>query len=263
MAGLRDTFNTQAERYDRARPAYPSQVIDDLGELAAIGPGSRVLEIGCGTGQATIPLAERGCSILAVEIGSDLAAVARRNLAAFPNVEVVIAAFEEWPLPAQPFDAVVTATAFHWIDPDVRVGKAADALRPGGALAIIDTEHVAGGDEAFFAAAQACYEHWDPSTPPGLRLQPADRIPMDSREIESSGRFGPVTYRRYERDLGYSRAEYLDLLQTYSGHIALEASDRDGLLECIGQLIDRDFGGRITKRYLTQLRVARRLDRKP
>ena len=105
--------------------------------------------------------------MVAVELGPALAAVARRNLARFPAVEVVTAAFEDWPLPAEPFDMVLAATAFHWIDPAVRVVKAADALRPGGVLATVSTHHVAGGDESFFAEAQACYERWDPETPPG------------------------------------------------------------------------------------------------
>ncbi|MBV9281092.1 MAG: class I SAM-dependent methyltransferase, partial [Chloroflexi bacterium] len=128
---LRRTFDQAAELYDRARPGYPRELFDDLTELAGIGPGCRVLEIGCGTGQATVPLAERGCQIVAVELGADMAAVARRNLARFASVTVVVSAFEDWPLPAGPFDAVVSATAFHWIDPAVRVTKAADALRPG------------------------------------------------------------------------------------------------------------------------------------
>src|SRR6266542_609432 len=139
---LRITFDEDAERYDRARPGYPAALFDDLMTLAGLGPGSRVLEIGCGTGQATIPLAERGCEIVAVEIGPHLAAVARRNLGRFLSAQVVTASFEDWPLPPAPFDAVVSATAFHWLDPAVRVVKAADALCPGGALATIATHHL-------------------------------------------------------------------------------------------------------------------------
>jgi SAM-dependent methyltransferase len=255
-ARLRATFDEAAERYDRARPGYPPAVFDDLAELAGLGPGCRVLELGAGTGQATVPLAERGSQIVAVELGAGLAAVAGRNLARFPLVQVVVAAFEDWPLPPEPFDVVVAATAFHWIDPAVRVSKAADALRPGGALAVISTHHVAGGDQEFFAEVQACYERWDPATPPGLRLPTPAQIPMRSDELDRSGRFGPVVFRRHEWELGYSTAAYLEVLSTYSGHLALAPEARGGLFDCIADLIDSHHGGRISKRYLTELQVA-------
>jgi SAM-dependent methyltransferase len=257
--GLRVTFDEDAERYDRARPGYPAAIFDDLAELAGIGPGCRVLEIGCGTGQATIPLAERGCEVVAVELGAELAEVARRNLARFPDVQVVNAAFESWPLPPEPFDVVLSATAFHWIDPAVRVVKSADALRPGGVLATIDTHHVAGGTEPFFVDAQDCYERWDPATPPGIRLPPADTVPLEGEELTRSGRFAPPQFRRHATDIPYTSASYIDVLLTYSGHRALEPTSQRGLLDCIAGLIDDRYGGQIVKRYLSLLRVARRL----
>lgn len=255
---LRAIFDEDAARYDRARPGYPPTLFDGLAALAGLGPGCRVLEIGCGTGQATVPLAERGCEIVAVELGAQLAAVARRNLARFPRVTVATATFEAWPLPAEPFDVVFAATAFHWVDPAVRVRKAADALRPGGVLATVTTHHAAGGTVDFFADAQRCYEHWDPATPPNLRLLPGDAIPEDGDEIVRSERFDPPEFRRYGADIAYSRATYLDLLLTYSGHRALPPPAQRGLLGCIGDLIDGRYAGRIVKHYLYELRVARR-----
>jgi len=252
---LRATFDTAAERYERARPGYPPALFADLAELADLAPGARVLEIGCGTGQATIPMAERGYTVVAVELGPGLAAVAQRKLRDFTNVTVVVAKFEDWPLPDQPFDAVVAATAFHWLDPATRVSKSADALRASGALATVSTHHIAAGDVAFFAEVQECYERWDPATPPGLRLQPANDIPFDTEELDG---FGPPAFRRYEWTQTYSTAEYLEVLQTYSGHLLLPPHLRQGLLECIARLIDTRYSGSITKGYMTELRVARR-----
>jgi len=255
---LRATFDEDAERYDRARPGYPAELFDDLAGLAALRRGDRVLEIGPGTGQATVPLAERGYRIVAVELGAQLAAVARRNLAAFRDVEVVDGAFEEWPLPAERFRAVVAATAFHWIDPEVGLARAAEALAPDGALAIVTTWHVAGGDEAFFAAAQDCYERFMPGTDPDERLRPAAEVPTQEAALADGGHFAVAAIRRYERDVAYTTAEYLDLLCTYSGHRALDAERRDELLRCIAALIDGRHGGRIVKRYLLELAVAGR-----
>ena len=142
---LRESFDEAPELYDRVRPGYPDDLFADLAELAGLQHGCRVLELGCGTGQATAPLARRGYEVTALELGPRLAQVARRKLATFPSVCVVNAAFEKWPLPAEPFDLVVAATSFHWLDPAVRIAKPASALRPGGALAVISTHHVSDG----------------------------------------------------------------------------------------------------------------------
>lgn len=256
---LRRTFDEDAERYERARPGYPARLVDDLLELA--GRPEHVLEVGSGTGQLTLPLAERGCHITAIELGPDMAAVARRKLAGFPRVRVEVGAFETAPLSATPVDAVVSATAFHWIDPAVRLGRAADALRAGGALGLITTDHVAGGawTEDFFVEVQDCYLRWDEDTPPGLRLEAAADVPPTAiLEPGAPGRerFGPATMRSYEVDIAYTTAQYIDTLLTYSGHRALPPDVQKGLLDCIANLIDKRHGGRVVKRYLNRLYVA-------
>jgi SAM-dependent methyltransferase len=216
-----------------------------------------VLELGCGTGQATRALARLGCTVVAVELSAEMAAVAARNLHDFPNVTVEVSAFEDWTPPPDPFDLVVSATAFHWIDPDIRVDKAAEVLRPGGTLAVIHSEHVAGGTERFFVDAQDCYERFDPRTPAGLRLTPAADLP-DPSDFDRSRRFGPARFHRYEWEQAYTTSTYLDLLMTYSVTRSLPRPAAEGLLACLGDLIDRNHDGRITKRYLTQLTAAHR-----
>lgn len=253
---LRATFDTVAEQYDTIRPGYPPAAVAELARVAA---GGRVLEIGCGTGQLTVPLARHGLDITAVELGPGLARVARRNLAAHPRVEVLVGAFEEVELPDAAFDLVVAATSFKWVSPDVRIARPARLLRPGGALAVLSTEHVAGGTAAFFAAVQACYERWDPeNTPVGLRLQTPDQLPDPHPDLAAGALFHPVELTRYEHEIEYSTEEYLTLLLTYSNHLLMPPDRQRGLLACIRALIDEGYGGRITKRYLNELRVARR-----
>ena len=126
-------------------------------------------------------------------------------------------------------------------------------------MALISTHHVAGGDGPFFDQVQRCYETWMPGTPEGLRLPKAGDVPhRDAHDFEASGRFTQPAFRRYERELTYTTREYRDLLLSYSGHRALAADARERLLACIDQLIDRRFGGRIAKRYMTELTVAYR-----
>lgn len=254
---LRKTFTEDAELYDRARPGYPPAAIDDLAELTGLRPGSHVLEIGCGTGRLTTPLAERGCRVTAVELGPEMAAVARRKLAPFPSVTVVTAGFEDWTLPAEPFDAAVSASAFHWIDPAVRVPKVAAALRPGGALATL-TNHAAGGRTAFYAEVADCYRRLGISATPGLGLPADATTPAYIGELRRSGLFTPVTVRRHEWDLTFSTARFLELLRTSAAHRALAPATQADLLDCVGRVIDEHHGGRLTRRHVTELCVTYR-----
>ncbi|TCC38502.1 class I SAM-dependent methyltransferase [Kribbella speibonae] len=245
---LRQTFGEDAELYDRVRPAYPRELFDELARI--VGERPRVLEIGPGTGQATAAMVQRGWSVTAVELGAELASVLQRK---FPAVEVVVADFDAWDLPPADFDLVISATAFHWLDPATRVQRCVDVLRPGGALAVVSTHHVAGGSEQFFVDVQSCYDRFTDDAAKG-GLPAADDVPNDPEGLAETGFFGSVEFRRYVRDVDYSTAEYLELLSSYSGHRALTTDRRDGLYECIGGLIDA-AGGSITKRYLNQLSV--------
>jgi SAM-dependent methyltransferase len=260
---LRTTFGEDAELYDRVRPTYPRELFDDLAQVIGVdrtaevsdrpageGGGLRVLEIGPGTGQATAAMVERGWAVTAVELSPGLAEVLRRK---FPTVDVVVADFDTWELPAAEYDLVISATAFHWLDPATRIQRCVDLLRPGGAVAVISTHHVAGGSERFFAEVQSCYERFtdDPSED---GLPAADDVPNGTGELERSGSFGSVECRRYLWEQAYSTAEYLELLSSYSGHRALTTDRRDRLYDCIGASID-NAGGSVTKRYLNQLSV--------
>lgn len=251
-------FEQVPELYQRARPTYPDQLFDDLAELACLREGARVLEIGCGTGQATLPLAQRGYSVLCVELGEGLAAAARRNLAPFPNVEVVQANFETWEPERAEFDSIVAFTAFHWVDPELRYGKAARLLRERGSLAVAGSLHVRRRDgDTFWADVQEDYDAVVPS--PDNRPPPfPDEIDDLRDEIEGSGRFAYVAWRRYVWDQPYSADEYISLLDTYSGHRALDDERREQLYDRIRRRIEARPEARVTKTYITMLNVARK-----
>ena len=130
-------FDEVAADYDKHRPAYPDDLVDQACQAAGIGSGDHVLEVGCGTGQLTRSLAARGLHVTALEPGENLIALARRNLAGAGEVEFVTARFEDALLPREQFRAIFSASAFHWIDPEVGWQKAAEVLVPGGTLALI------------------------------------------------------------------------------------------------------------------------------
>ncbi|HWS82375.1 MAG TPA: class I SAM-dependent methyltransferase [Rubrobacter sp.] len=258
---LRTTFDEAASLYDEVRPGYPEDLFDDIVSLSGIPAGGRILEIGCGTGQATVPFARRGYRILCIELGENMAAVARRNLEGYPNAEVSTGAFEDTSSQEGAFDLAISATAFHWLDPAVAYPKTARALRVGGSLALFWSVHVhSAASEGFFEAAQRIYEReareiWDHKYEGPPR---SDEVPDRTCEIDSSGLFETVTRCIYRWDETYDTEGYLRVLNTYSGHRSLNDDTRERLFRGIADLIDNRFGGRIVKGYLTTLYVARR-----
>ena len=130
-------FDEMAAEYDRHRPAYPDELVDQACQAAGIGSGDQVLEVGCGSGQLTRGLLARGLHVTALEPGKNLIALARQNLEGAGEVKFVNAQFEDASLPREQFQAVFSASAFHWVDPKVSWQKAADVLVPGGTLALV------------------------------------------------------------------------------------------------------------------------------
>jgi SAM-dependent methyltransferase len=180
---LRQTFETAADLYDTARPDYPAELFDDVVELAGLEPGAQLLEIGCATGKATRPFLERGFAVTCVELGAGLAELARRNLAGLP-VTIDVAPFESWDAEPASFDLVFAATAWHWIDPQVRYEKAHRVLRPDGHLAFWSAAHAfPAGFDPFFTEIQEVYdeigeshgEEWPPPSPDDVSDDAAER----------------------------------------------------------------------------------------
>jgi len=262
---LRMTFDSAADLYQRARPEYPEQLYEAMLDAAGLDADARLLEIGCATGKATIPLARRGFRITCIELGSALAAAARSNLADSPHVEIIESAFETWrPQPAEKFDLVFAATAWHWLDPATRYERAWRLLRSGGHLAFWSATHVfpENGDP-FFREIQDVYDEIGEGLPPNATCWRPEELPDAQDEIERSGLFEIVLVRRFDWQVSYDAEEYLRLLDTFSGHIAMKAWQRDRLYGEIRRRLRRRPDGRLDRHWGAVLHVARRADTSP
>ena len=259
---LRATFDSAADRYQRARPEYPAQLYADLASLTGLGPESVLLEVGCATGKATLPLARQGLRITALELGAELAAAARANLAAYPGTEVITANFETWkPPPGRLFDLVYAATAWHWIAPARGYRRAAALLRPGGHLAIWGQAHVfPDGGDPIFGELQDIYDEIGEGLRPGECYQRPGELPDSRADIEASGLFSDVAVRRYDWEVRYDACGYLALLDTFSGHIAMAAWQRDRLYGEIRLRLALRPDGMLRRHWESVLHVARRRD---
>jgi SAM-dependent methyltransferase len=254
----RESFDAVADAYSLYRPPPPIEVVDAVIALSKLRPGSRVLEIGCGTGQLSVPLAKHGVDLVSIELGSHLAMHARRNLAEFTNARVEVCAFEEWQLPMNKFDAVVCASAFHWLDPAVRYSKSAEALRPEGCLTILHVRHVRGGTPGFFEDTQPYYMRWGLSDDPFFQpAAPAD-VPTMFPELDELPEFSAVERQYFEIPMRHSTASYVGWLRTDSLVNSLDDERRRGFLEDIEQLIDSKYHGTVVRNFVYDVTVARR-----
>lgn len=255
---LRSTFNKAAHDYDAIRPGYPNRLFEDVITLSEIPPSGLALEIGCGTGQATLPFAQRGYHILCLDIGPDLLEIAKKNLSAYANVSFENISFESWPLQADKFDLVYAATAFHWIPPEIGYPKAISALKPAGALALFSNIHPR-PPTAFFVDVQSVYRQFFPE-PQNQSEQPTTEAEIEEkvRFMRATGLFSTVEVRTYPWTKTYTTAEYLQLLNTYSDHLLMEEERRYQMYHAIADLIEKRYHGMVERLYLTVLYMGRK-----
>jgi ubiquinone/menaquinone biosynthesis C-methylase UbiE len=177
----RALFDAIAERYEASRPGYPGHVVESIISAAGLGPGAMVLEVGCGTGQLTERLARRRLQVTAIDIGASMIAAARRRVTG-AGVSFQVTSFEGLDAEDVSFDLVISAAAFHWVDPEVAFPKSARLLRPGGWLALLGAEERY--DEPLGAALDVL---WATHGDTGGAWQ---RRPSDPEAIAATGLFG-------------------------------------------------------------------------
>jgi SAM-dependent methyltransferase len=259
-------FNEVPELYDRVRPTYPDELFTDLVAITGIDKRSSVLEVGCGTGQATRSLAALGCAVTAVERGAAMADLARRRLATFPNVAVETSSFEAWDDRGRRFDVLVAAAAWHWVDPSVGWRRAHEVLHPGGWMALLGNVVVRRpGEPEVYAETADLHERFAPGNPDWGHPPLEDDVRMTDQgwgppNEAPVGLFGPTIVRWYPMVQWLDGEGFADLLRSTSLYRGLDHDVREPLLEAIAERIRLRMGDRVSRRYLSVLRVGQRLD---
>lgn len=258
-------FNEVSELYDRVRPGYPDELFVDLGAVTGMDERSSVLEVGCGTGQATRSPAALGCSVTAVEPGEEMAALARRRTAAFGNVEVETSTFEEWDDRGRRFDVLVAASSWHWVDPSIGWQRAHDVLCSGGWTALLGNVVVRRpGEPEVYAETADLHERFCPGNPDWGHppLEDDARAPHGGwGTVDDPGElFGPTTVRRYPSVQWFNGDDFADHLRSLSLYRRLDRDVREPLLDAVAERIRTRMGDRASRRYLSVLRVGQRTE---
>lgn len=257
MTEQRFVFGEVASLYDRHRPGYSEELVDRVIGYAQLPPEGRILEVGCGTGQATASFARRGYRMLCLEPSPQMAVLAQANLEEFARLEIVVETFEDWALADQLFHLVISAQAFHWVDPELRFVKAARAVAPGGALAIFGHRALP-GEGPVRERIDAAYAECAPDIAARLPGTDAARGRSLSADFANASGFGTLVREQLPWGREWRTADYLEMMQTQSDHRMLPADQLAALLARLEQIIDA-AGGSIVVNYLTTLLMARRV----
>jgi ubiquinone/menaquinone biosynthesis C-methylase UbiE len=253
-----ERFDGVADLYEAHRPSYPTELIDDIISFSGIQPGGWILEIGSGTGKATILFARRGFSMLCLEPGQNLLAVAIEKLKPYQQVTFERIRFEDWPAGQGEFDLVVSAQAFHWVPKEVRDVKAASVLKKAGHIALFWHMYPPIAGAVGSALSQV---YWERAPELVQRYTVPEQfepvIESRARSLGEGGYFEAVEVRTYPWSARYTRQEYVGLLNTYSDHLRLSDQRRGALFEEVAEVIEQ-YGGYIEKPYLAVLYMARK-----
>ena len=256
-------FNEVPDLYDRVRPTYPDELFADLVDISGMDERSSVLEVGCGTGQATRSLAALGCSVTAIEPGEGMAALARQRLSTFGNVDVETSTFEDWDDHGRRFDVLVAASAWHWVDPSIGWRRAHDVLRPGGWMALLGHVVVRRPDEPeVYTETADLHERYSPGNPDWGPPPLEDQVRTTGQGwglVDDPGElFGRTIVRWYPSVQWFDGPGFADLLRSTSLYRRLDREVREPLLEAIAERIRTRMGDRASRRYLGVLRVGPR-----
>ncbi|MCL2445296.1 MAG: class I SAM-dependent methyltransferase [Oscillospiraceae bacterium] len=244
---LRLTFNEVPAEYDRLRPRYTAELFADVIRFSALDATKHALEIGIGTGQATLPFLQTGCAITAVEIGDRLAQFSREKFAAFSRFSVINQDFELAELEGNSYDLVYSASAFHWIAPEVGLPKVLRLLKPGGVFAWISVQPTY-AQQHMHTEIQKIYETYGDY---GFGTIPFDRLPeahakqQERRSALAKYGFVGIEDNLYRGTRTLSASDYATLQSTANDHRAMPLAERTALLQKLEDAVNR-CGGEFT-----------------
>lgn len=252
-------YSAVADAYNNARPRYPKELINRVLELAELPSNAQILEIGCGPGTATTAFAQLGFSMLCLEPSEQACQLARQNCATYPDVEIVNTTFEEWDLQPEKFNAVLAATSFHWVPPEIRHPKAAAALQHNGYLILLWNTPPQPDYEVYQMLDEVYQTHAPSITGYEERKNHEDHLRKFGEAVIDSGKFKNLVSEQLTPRLTYSIDGYISLLSTFSPYIRLDTQNRNALFKGLRETLERNSISSLETSYLSVFHVAQKI----
>ena len=254
------TFDTVAETYEKLRPGYVDELYQDIFEYKPINNQSRVVEIGIGGGQATLPFLKTGCDLLAVDYGENFCIICREKFKEFPNFSAVSGKFEDVVFNCE-YDLIYSASAFHWIPKEIGYKKVYDMLKDGGVFVRFANHpyrdkgkpELSEEMDRIYAEYYCKYHNKEPKP----LVEYTEHQAHNRALIAEKYGFTDIQYKLFYRTRTFTAEEYITLLGTYSDHIAIEETIRNEFFSKIEDAINR-HGGEITIFDTIDLQLAKK-----
>lgn len=256
IKGLETKFNEVYIEYDKWRPTYVSELYKDIMDFKELNQFSNVLEVGIGTGQATLPILEKGCSLTAIELGDKLAEYTKQKFSKYKNFNIKNIPFQDYECQLDSFDMIYSASAFHWIPEEIGYSKVYEMLKNGGVFArFANHPYKDKENPELDIAMQEVYSKYMSFSP--AKPEYSEEQCKIIADIGKKYGFIDVNYKLYHRTRTFTAQEYISLIGTYSDHRALEENMRIEFLNEIKNVID-NYGGKITIYDTIDLQLSRK-----
>lgn len=255
------TFDTVADTYEKLRPGYVNELYQTIFEYKPINNLSRVVEIGIGSGQATLPFLKSGCELTAVDYGENFCKICRDKFEEYPNFSAVSGKFEDVDFKKSEYDLIYSASAFHWIPEEIGYKKVYEILKTGGVFARFanhpyrDKGKSELSEEINQIYADYYYTYHNKKQEPLIEY--SEEQAQSRALIAEKYAFTDIQYKLFFRTRTFTANEYRMLLGTYSDHIAIEEKVRTEFFQKIEDAINR-HGGEITIYDTIDLQLARK-----
>ena len=260
---MRQIYSSAAELYHEFRPRYPESMIDEAIQSAPLlkrNPNAKILELGCGPGTLTLPLAKRGFNLVSIDPGVGMIEKAREVCKDFSNVAFRTESFKEF-ITDEKYDAIVAASSMHWAladnDRDGLIEKMSTLLKDGGSLVLFwnfscepskDVSDKLAEElkdrKPFYFRNRSFNERW---------------ISMNDRvlgPIEASPFFAKFTTTEYPGHEDIPVESFINLLKTTSVYISLEDEERESNFAIVRKILRQECGEMVPMSRMSMFNIS-------